>query len=187
MNVPHPMRAGTAGPSARPELGSGFELEADNPAVEPVTTTHRLTYSNRLTVFIGSDDSVINFLRPLHRLDGFDSYSVNLTRLAHPMLASEITATLSAAPGRNYVECIGSAEILAIELRTEDDGTPRRYLLGLPGDRVGDPIVDIPQGTELLCVYPDEIFDAEYAAEVFATYFHTGDIPAGFQLREVLD
>ncbi|WP_433759139.1 hypothetical protein [Nocardia sp. CA-135398] len=180
MNVPRPMRAGTA-------LGSGFQLEQGRPAAEPMTTTHRLTYSDRLKVFIGPDDSVINFLRPLRRLDGFDSYSVNLTRLPQPMPASEITATLSAAPGRNYVACIGSAEVLVIELCTEADGTPRRYLLGLPGERVGHPGVDVPNGTELLRVYPDEIFDAEHAAEVFATYFHSGDIPAGFQLREVLD
>ncbi|MFI6366392.1 hypothetical protein ACIBG0_26990 [Nocardia sp. NPDC050630] len=152
-----------------------------------MTSTHRLTYSNRLRVFIGPDDSVISFLRPLRRLDGFDSYSVNLTRLPHPMPASEITATLSATPGRNYVECIGSADVLVIELCTGADGTPRRYLLGLPGDRVGHPGVDVPNGTEPMRVYPDEIFDAEYAAEVFATYFHTGDIPAGFQLRAVLD
>lgn len=180
MEVPRPMSAHTA-------LGLGVELEEGGPTAEPATTTHRLTYSNRLKVFIGPDDSVINFLRPLHRLDGFDSYSVNLTRLPYPMPASEITATLSAAPGRNYVECIGSADVLAIELRTEDEGMPRRYLLGLPGERVGYPGVDVPNGTELLRVYPDEIFDAEHAAEVFATYFHTGAIPTGFQLREVLD
>ncbi|MFI7668245.1 hypothetical protein [Nocardia sp. NPDC049526] len=173
--------------STRTALGSEVELEAGGPTAEPVTTTHRLTYSNRLEVFIGPDDSVLNFLRPLRRLDGFDSYSVNLTRLPHPMPASEITATLSAAPGRNYVECIGSADVLAIELRTEEDGMPRRYRLGLPGERVGYPGVGVPNGTELLRVYPDEIFDAEHAAKVFATYFHTGDIPAGFQLREVLD
>ncbi|MFE9327986.1 hypothetical protein ACIHDR_42275 [Nocardia sp. NPDC052278] len=172
--------------SARTVVGSGVELEEGGPTAEPVTTTHRLTYSNRLRVFIGPDDSVINFLRPLRRLDGFDSYSVNLTRLPHPMPASEITATLSAAPGRNSVECIGSADMLAIELRT-DDGMPHRYLLGLPGERIGYPGVDVPNGPELLRVYPDEIFAAEHAAEVFATYFHTGDIPAGFQLREVLD
>ncbi|MEV2220453.1 hypothetical protein AB0E01_11295 [Nocardia vinacea] len=187
MKVPRPMRARTASPSARPELGSEFELEAGAPTAEPVITTHRLTYSNRLRVFLGPDDSVINFLRPLHRLDGFDSYSVDLTRLPYPMPAAEITATLSAAPGRNYVQCIGSADVLAIELGTEDDGTPRRYLLGLPGDRVGYPGVDVPNGADLLHAYPDEIFDAEHAAEVFATYFRTGDIPAGFRLREVLD
>ncbi|WP_433682948.1 hypothetical protein [Nocardia sp. CA-119907] len=150
-------------------------------------TTHRVTYSNRLKVFIGPDDTVIDFLRPLRRLDGCDSYSVNLTRLPSPMPAGEITATISAAPGSDSVHCVGSAEVLAIELRTTADGTPRRYLLGLPGDRLGHPGVDVPNGPDLLRVYPDEVFDAEIAAQVFATYFHTGDIPTGFQLREVVE
>lgn len=173
--------------AARPERGSGSARNAGAPTARPVTATHRVTYSNRLKVFIGPDDAVVDFLRPLRRLDGYDSYSVNLTRLPSPMPAAEITAAISAAPGTNAVQCVGSADVLAIELRAIVDGTPRRYLLGLPGDRLGHPGVDVPNGPDLLRVYPDEVFDAEYAAEVFATYFHTGDIPAGFQLREVVE
>jgi hypothetical protein len=187
MNVPSPMRARSASTAARPELGLDIDLDEGGSTVQPVTTTHRVTYSNRLKVFIGPGDSVVGFLRPLRRLDGYDSYSVNLTRLPHPMLAAEITATISAAPGTNSVQCIGSAEVLAIELRTTVDGTPHRYILGLPGDRLGHPGVDVPNGPDLLRVYPDEVFDAEHATEIFATYFHTGDIPPGFQLREVVE
>ncbi|MFX0575724.1 hypothetical protein [Nocardia nepalensis] len=187
MNVPSPIRARSACTAARPELGLGFDLDEGGPTVQPVITTHCVTYSDRLKVFIGPGDSVVSFLRPLRRLDGYTSYSVNLTRLPHPMPAAEITATIGAAPGTNSVHCVGSADVLAIELRTTVDGTPRRYILGLPGERLGYPGVDVPNGPELLRVYPDEVFDAEHAAEIFATYFHTGDIPSGFQLREVVE
>lgn len=185
MNVPRPIR--TRSLSARSELGLGFDLQNNRSATEPMTATHRVTYSGRLKVFLGPADSVTNFLRPLRRLNGFDYYSVNLTRLPFPMPATEITATISAAPGTDYVQCTGAADVLAIELRTTIDGRPRRYLLGLPGERLGYPSVDVPNGPELLRVHPDEVFTAEHAAEVFATYFRTGEIPTGFQLREVVE
>ena len=187
MNVPRQMRTRTTSLSARSAIGLGFDLQNDRYATEPTTATHRVTYSDRLKVFLGPADSVTNFLRPLRRLNGFDYYSVNLTRLQFPMPAAEITATISAAPGTEYVQCTGAADVLAIELRTTIDGRPRRYLLGLPGERLGYPGVDVPNGPDLLRVYPDEVFTAEHAAEVFATYFHKGDIPTGFQLREVVE
>jgi hypothetical protein len=184
-NIPGSKSARTAIPGEAPRLDSA-EVGGIGVA-EPVTTTHRVTYSDRLKVFIGPGDSVANFLRPLRRLDGYHSYAVNLTRLPSPIPAADITTTISSAPGTNYVECTGSADVLAIELRTTIGGTPRRYLLGLPGTRVGSPGVDIPNGPGVLRVHPDEVFDAEHAAEIFTTYFCTADIPPGFQLREITE
>ncbi|MFE7799862.1 hypothetical protein [Nocardia sp. NPDC057440] len=152
--------------------------------VQPMVATHRVTYSDRLKVFIGPDETVGNFLRPLCRMDGYRRYSVNMSRLPSPIPATDITAAVSSAPGA--VQCTGSAKALAIEIWTAVDGIPQHFIVGLTGSRDSEPTVCIPDGTDFLRVHADEVFTADHAAEVFATYFHTDDIPPGFQLREVL-
>lgn len=153
------------------------------PAIDPMLTTHRVTYSDRLKVFIGPHERLLSFLRPLRRLDGRQRYSVNLTRLPAPMRANEITTAISTAPGANFVQCIGSADALAIEFRQAIDGVSQQFIVGLPGSRVGVPNVFIPHADRDLRVYPDEVFTADQAADLVTTYFHTGDLPHGLRLR----
>ncbi|WP_227996523.1 hypothetical protein [Nocardia australiensis] len=185
MNVQSSMTARTP-PHAQASI-SGLVETRPLAQAEPIVTTHRVTYSNRLKVFIGPDETVGNFLRPLCRLDGYHRFSVNMTRLSAPVAATDITSAISSAPGPSSVQCTGSAEALVIEVQTAVEGLARRFTAGLPGSRSGEPNVCIPDGTDFLRVYPDEVFTAEQAAEIFATYFETDDIPAGLQLREIAE
>ncbi|MFQ6392040.1 hypothetical protein ACLMAJ_01155 [Nocardia sp. KC 131] len=170
--------------TASPARAAATDLVATRATTRPMVTTHRVTYSDQLKVFIGPDETVANFLRPLCRLDGYHRYSVNMTRLPSPIPATEITATISSTHGDSAVQCTGSADALVIEIWTAVDGIPQHFIVGLPGIRTGEPTVCIPDGADFLRVHADEVFTAEDAAEVFATYFRTGDIPPGFQLRE---
>lgn len=146
--------------------------------------THRMTYSDRLRVFIGPDEAVARYLRPLRGLDGRRRYALNLARLPIPLPATGITLADSTAFGGNFVQCLGAADALTIELcRTGGGGPPRHYVLGLPGARTGAPGVPIPCGSADRYVHADEMFTAAHAAQVFTEYFHSGDVPAGFQLR----
>ncbi len=153
---------------------------------DPAVTTHRVTYSDRLRVFLGPDEAIDSFLRPLGRLDGFHRYSVNMTRLAEPMRPADIGPAISSAPGREYLQCTGSADALTLEVRTAVDGRPHRFTVGLRGARLGLPEVDVPVPACVPTprVYPDELFTAEQAAEIFTAYFETDAVPSHLQLRE---
>ncbi|WP_406232783.1 hypothetical protein [Nocardia sp. NBC_01009] len=184
MNVRRSMTAHTASPAE----AAPTELVATDSTtrVQPTVATHRVTYSDRLKVFIGPDETVDNFLRPLCRLDGYHRYAVNMSRLLSPLPATDITTAVGSARGASAVQCTGSTNALVIEIWTAVDGVPQHFIVGLPGSRDSEPTVCIPDGTDFLRVYADEVFTAAHAAQVFATYFHTDDIPPGFQLREVL-
>lgn len=171
-------------PVGEPAVGAQI---ADDAQVEPMISTHRVTYSDRLKVFIGPSERVQNFLRPMRKFDGHHRYSLCLSRLPKPMPASEIPASVSAGPGSDYLHCMGSADALVLELHTTVDGQPRRYTVGGQDSyRAGDPelAIVIQHGEHILEVHPDEIFTADEAAEIFTTYYRTGDIPAELGLRE---
>ncbi|MBF6226261.1 hypothetical protein IU470_14270 [Nocardia abscessus] len=68
-------------------------------------STHRVTYSDRLKVFLGRGEALDSFLRPLRRLDGFHRYSANTTRLAEPMRPADIDPAISSAPDRESRQC----------------------------------------------------------------------------------
>ncbi|MEV6432907.1 hypothetical protein [Nocardia sp. NPDC051463] len=170
--------------TASPAEAAPTELAATRR--QQTVATHRVTYNDRLKVFIGPDETVENFLRPLCGLDGYHRYSVNMSRLPSPIPATDITTAVGTARGAGAVQCTGSAKALVIEIWTAVDGVPRHFVVGRPGNHDSEPTVCIPDGTDFLRVYADEVFTAEHAAEVFATYFHTDTIPPGFQLREVL-
>ncbi|MEU7140199.1 hypothetical protein ABZ942_12175 [Nocardia sp. NPDC046473] len=155
-------------------------------AADPIITTHRVTYSDRLKLFIGAGETIDNFLRPLRRLDGHHRYSVQLTCLPAPMRSADISPAISSAPGQNYLRCTGSADALFIELRSVVDGVAHLCTVGRAVDHDGEPeiCVQVPESMPAPWIYPDEVFTAEDAAEVFAGYFHTGTVPPGLALRE---
>ncbi|WP_157103732.1 hypothetical protein [Nocardia harenae] len=161
----------------------GFRVPAVEREPGPLVT-HRMTYSDRLRVFLGPGEAVAGYLRPLRGLDGKRRYALNLARLPMPLRATGITLADSTAFGGNFVQCLGAADALTLELcRTGEGGPPRHYVLGLPGPRTGAPSVPIACGAADRYVHADEIFTAAHAAEVFTEYFHSGGVPAGFQLR----
>ncbi|WP_336085782.1 hypothetical protein [Nocardia sp. SSK8] len=177
-----PVRAaGTPDPRPVPSF------DAAPVADEVIVATHRVTYSDRLKVFIGPHEDVDSFLRPLRRMDGHQRYALELTLLPEPMPATDVTATASSARGDLALQCAGSASAMTLRLRTTIDHVTRRYTLGFTGSRLGLPTVYLPHGDADTYVYPEEVFTAEHATEIFRGFFHAGTVPAGLQRREILD
>lgn len=60
-----------------------------------------------------------------------------------------------------------------------------RYFIGHPheGEAPLDVPIELPRGPEY--VSAAEVFEAEEAANIFFTYYKTGDIPPGYVLRPV--
>ncbi|GGK47530.1 hypothetical protein [Nocardia camponoti] len=154
---------------------------------DSILTTHRVTYSDRLKVFIGPHEDVDSFLRPLRRMDGRQRYALDLTVLPEPMAATEVTTTISAARGDFALRCVGSADAMTIQLRMIVDHLVRRFTLGHTGSRLGLPTVYVPHGDDDTYVYPEEVFTAESAAKIFGEFFRTGALPGQLQQREILD
>lgn len=85
-----------------------------------------------------------------------------------------------------YLQCAGTAEAMTIEWhKVDDDGQDRHYIVGRGGDHSGEPSVDIPffDGNRTATVYPDEVFAADEATDIFFHYYETGRIPHGYELR----
>ncbi|MFC9876990.1 hypothetical protein [Nocardia salmonicida] len=162
-------------------------VDAEPTTGDVIVTTHRVTYSDRLKVFIGPHEDVDSFLRPLRRMDGHQRYALDLTVLPEPVPATEVTTTVSSARGDLALGCAGSADAMTLQLRTTIDHVTRRFTLGLPGGRLGLPTVYLPHGDEDTYVYPEEVFTADNAVEIFRDFFHAGAVPAGLQQREILD
>lgn len=85
-----------------------------------------------------------------------------------------------------FLQAAGTAEAMTIEWRRLDqDGVERLYTVGHGGQRHGEPTVAIEflGGTARAFVYPDEVFTADEASEIFVHYFHTLTVPDGYTLR----
>ena len=60
-----------------------------------------------------------------------------------------------------------------------------RYVVGHPhdGEAPIDVPIELPKNTDMIS--RAEVFEAEEAADLFISYYKTGDIPAGYALRPV--
>ncbi|MCY1715693.1 hypothetical protein OVA26_01885 [Microbacterium sp. SL62] len=88
-------------------------------------------------------------------------------------------------PG-TFLQAAGTAEAMTIEWRRlDDDGEERLYSLGHGGPRNGEPAVRIEfnGGQNHTLVYPDEVFDATEAGDIFFAYFQTERVPDKYVLR----
>ena len=89
----------------------------------------------------------------------------------------------------NYIQCAGSAEALTVELRVVDaSGVAHQYVIGKAvGDQAGDPSEVIPwdEGRRSTRVYPNEVFTADEAADIFYAYFLTDTIPTTYPHRQL--
>ena len=119
----------------------------------------------------------------LNLMDGSKFWSWSLWR------APEGADLLESLPlSQEYMQCAGSAEALAIEVRYLDpDGVPHQYAVGRPGDRSGEPSEVIPfdEGRHHVTVYPSEVFTADEASVIFYTYFLTDKVPQPYVLRDL--
>lgn len=135
-------------------------------------------------------------------ISGPRSYEDNLRRMVTLLGKSDrSTFSLSRLPdGQNiwdvtreslpsvFLQAAGTAGAMTIEWRRmEQDGTERLYTIGHGEPREGEPhvTIDFLDGTAHALVYPDEVFDADEAGEIFVHYFHTLTVPDRYALREL--
>lgn len=87
-----------------------------------------------------------------------------------------------------FLQSAGTSARMSIELRRiEDDGTAHQYAVGRPGTtHDGEPSEAVAWADNKgLYAYPGEVYTAEQAAVVYLAYYDSGDVPAGYVLREL--
>lgn len=86
-----------------------------------------------------------------------------------------------------FLQAAGTKNRMALEWKTNRDGTFRQYALGHGGSREGDPseTVEFNNGETGVFVYPDELFEHEEAARIFVHFRLYGAPPAEYALRDL--
>uniref|UniRef100_UPI00261400D6 hypothetical protein n=1 Tax=Microbacterium sp. TaxID=51671 RepID=UPI00261400D6 len=120
----------------------------------------------------------------LNRMNGTSFWAYSLWR------APEGSDLLDDIPlSDEYLQSAGSADALTIEVRVlGDDGEPHQYVVGKPGEKpTGAPseVIRWDDGRHSTTVYPNEVFTADEAAEVFYAYFLTDEVAEPYVLREL--
>ncbi|MFJ3491111.1 hypothetical protein [Leifsonia aquatica] len=122
--------------------------------------------------------------RMLGLLDGTERWSYTLERALNP---DDIASIDHAERSHSFLQAGGAADRLALEVRyVEDDGKERQYAVGKPGGQYsGDPTETVIIGGNEFHVYPDEVFTADEATDVFYGYFQNDRVPEQYPLRRL--
>jgi len=146
--------------------------------------THVMQYNNGNVVLLSSYSDISEFSTRLSRFNGTDRYALVLWALGPGM---DYDQSVVAGLNREYIQAAGRPDALTVEIckagGSQWGGQWVRYVIGHPheGDAPRDAPIVLPHSTEMRSKY--EVFDADEAAQLFFTYYKTGDIPASYTLR----
>jgi hypothetical protein len=147
--------------------------------------THVMEYDGgELIVVSDSYRDISKFARVLHGLNGTDRFALSLWALPPGM---DNRQAVAAGLDREYIQAAGRADALTAEICKpggEQWGVDWvRYVIGHPhdGDAPLDVPIVLPRSTEMRSRF--EIFNADEAAQLFFSYYKTGDIPTSYALR----
>ena len=117
-------------------------------------------------------------------LDGVVRYSLSLWKLPSGIPFERVDLT---EWPQEYIQAAGSVKAMTLELRRleQERQDPAHFVVGRAGSNglaLPTEVVIPWDGCEAR-VAPSEVFSASEAAEVFASYYETGQLPAPLQLR----
>lgn len=117
----------------------------------------------------------------LGRLDGERLFSLGLWKIPEGKTLADANVTSD-----SYIQCGGSAERMTVEVRTVADGMVRHEVIGRSdGIARREPTESISVGGYEHSVYPNEVFDANEAGDLFVSYYETGDVPKSYVKRAI--
>lgn len=150
--------------------------------------THVLEHSGGASVAeISSHVEVERFTRPMRVFDGRERFALTLWSLPPGM--SYTKAVKAGLDALEFIQAGGSAEAITVDIRkvggSQWGAEWVRYVVGHPHTEP-EPLevaIALPHGPEM--VSRSEVFTADEAADLFFTYYKTGDIPTTYALRPV--
>lgn len=121
----------------------------------------------------------------LRRFNSSERFALTLWALPPDM--DYVQAVRAGRDALEFIQAAGSAEALTVETRKAGGAQWGaewvRYVIGHPhsGPEPLDVPIVLPQSTEMVARH--EVFGADEAADLFYSYYTTGDIPAHYCLR----
>lgn len=153
-----------------------------------VTHTHVLSYDGGVfTREMGPGRDISVFADTLRRFNGIKPWALTLIPLPDGMEYADMLATKRETT--EYLQAGGSADAMTVQIRKP--GGHRWgvdsvwYVVGHPhdGDLPLDVAIHLPTSDDM--VNTAEVFNADEAADLFFTYYTTGDIPSSYTLRPI--
>ncbi len=147
--------------------------------------THVMVYTGGGASVMDGGAGPLQFRGPLGALDGVENWYV----LFYPLPPGKTFEEVRGTELSNFLQAGGRAEAMTLDMRKPGGQqwgvTEVRYVIGHPreGRAPLDVAIELPRGAET--VSRAEVFDADEAADIFYTYYKTGDIPSGYVLRPV--
>ena len=114
----------------------------------------------------------------LSRFDGMQRSALTVSKVPEGRYYEDLSDDEKTAMSESYIQAAGSARAMSVEMRYPIDGVHHLFVVGRPGPRHGEPPVEIPffSGKRSLTVYPEEVFTADDATQLFFDWATTGDI-----------
>lgn len=150
--------------------------------------THILTYDGGLVVdqLPGGCD-VSTFLNPLRHFNGDDQWGLGLAPL--PPNKSYSDMLRAGELSTEYIQAAGLPDAMTVEIRKPGgeqwDAAWVRYTVGHPhsGTEPLDVPIQLAHGKKLIS--RSQMFDADEAAQLFMSFYRSGDIPPGYGLEPI--
>jgi hypothetical protein len=161
---------------------------AEESEADPVATPTHVIDDMVFESYIGPGATLYNFRTPLNAFDGANIFARLLAKLPHPGWSDDFTPDEIESAKRTYTQAGGSAARMTVEVRKEtaDHGFQVFAIGHRPAADVSQPPAELIQiGANTSLVYPNEIFTAEEAAELFFHYYKNDDVPESYVLREL--
>lgn len=147
--------------------------------------THVMEFSSGSTSVKGGGSSRLQFVSPLRQLNGAERWFITFYALPPGKSYEEIRHEGT----EEYIQAGGSAEAMMLDIRKPGGqqwgAESVRYIIGHShdGNLPLDVPIELPCGPEF--VSAAEVFEAEEAADIFISYYKTGEIPPSYVLRPV--
>ena len=147
--------------------------------------THAMVYTSGWAATMGAHADLLEFVSPLRRLNGAERWFL----LLYPLPEGKTFEEVRNLATEQYVQAAGSAEAMTVEIRKPGGrqwgADWVRYTIGHAheGDLPLDVAIPLPNSNQIIS--SAEVFGADEAADIFISYYKTGDIPPGYVLRPV--
>ncbi len=150
--------------------------------------THVVMYDGGVqTAEISARKDISTFANPLHRFNGDDQWALGLAPLPPGKTYGEMLK--AGELSTEFLQAAGCPEAMTLEIRKpggQQWGVQWvRYTIGHPptGPEPRDIPIQLAHGVKMIS--RSQVFDADEAAELFFTYYKTGDIPDAYVLSPI--